>query len=54
VTITLFLPCIAQFFVTIKERGMRTAVGMAVFILSYSLAVAGALNYALRHWNVSL
>ncbi len=54
VAITLFMPCIAQFFVTIKERGMKTALGIATFTLSFSIAVAALLNFVLRHWNIPL
>ncbi|OPZ84537.1 MAG: Ferrous iron transport protein B [bacterium ADurb.Bin429] len=42
VTFTLFLPCIAQFLVMKKERGLRTALGMAAFVLVISFG-AGAL-----------
>jgi ferrous iron transport protein B len=36
VTLTLFLPCIAQLLMNIKERGMRVGVAMSVFILFFS------------------
>jgi ferrous iron transport protein B len=42
VTITLFLPCIANFFMIIKERGWRTAAAILGFILPFSIGV-GAL-----------
>jgi ferrous iron transport protein B len=54
VAITLFLPCIAQFFVTIKERGMKPALGIAAFTLTFSMGVAAALNFVLRHWGIAL
>ncbi len=47
-TITLFVPCIANFFVVIKERGLKTAVAMSLFIIPFAIAVGGALNLALR------
>jgi ferrous iron transport protein B len=47
VTMTLFMPCIAQFAVTIKERGWKTALGIAVFIFPFALLVGGALNWVL-------
>ncbi len=51
IVITLFMPCIAQFFVTIKERGLRTTLGIAAFVLSFSLGVGGLLNWILiRGW----
>jgi ferrous iron transport protein B len=44
VTITLFIPCIAQFFVTIKERGLKMATAMAAFVFAFSLTVGCLLN----------
>lgn len=44
--ITLFVPCVAQFLVMIKERGLVVAVAMAGFILTYAVA-AGALARAM-------
>ena len=46
--ITLFVPCIANFFIIIKERGFKTALGMAVFIVPFAIAVGGLLNLVLR------
>jgi ferrous iron transport protein B len=48
VTITLFIPCIANFFMIVKERGWRTAVAIAAFIFPFALAVGAALNLLLR------
>ncbi len=48
-TITLFIPCIANFFMILKERGWKTGAAIAAFILPFSLAVGGALN-ALMRW----
>ena len=47
VVLTLFLPCIAQFLMNIKERGMKMAIGIAVFILGFSFSVGFVLNKAL-------
>jgi ferrous iron transport protein B len=46
-TLTLFLPCIAQLSVNIKERGFKTATGMAVFIFPFAFAGGFALNWIL-------
>jgi ferrous iron transport protein B len=54
ITITLFIPCIAQFFVTIKERGLRTALGIAGFTMTYAVGAAALVNFALRAWGVRL
>jgi ferrous iron transport protein B len=48
VTITLFIPCIASFFMIVKERGWKTAAAIAAFILPFTLAVGGLLNAFLR------
>jgi ferrous iron transport protein B len=41
VTITLFIPCIANVFMIAKERGWRTAAAMAAFIFPLAIAVGG-------------
>lgn len=41
VTVTLFLPCIANLFIIIKERGWKTATAIMCFILPFSIAVGG-------------
>jgi ferrous iron transport protein B len=48
VTITLFIPCIASFFMIVKERGTRTAVAIAAFIFPFSIAVGAFLNVVLH------
>lgn len=51
IVITLFMPCIAQVFVTIKERGLKTTLAIIAFVLSFSLGVGGLLNFILqRGW----
>jgi len=54
VTITLFVPCIANFFIIIKERGLRTAIAMSAFIFPFSFVVGGLLNTVLAHLGVQL
>ncbi len=54
VVITLFVPCIANFFMMIKERGLKTALGMVAFIVPFAFLVGGALNFALRALKVAL
>ena len=49
VTVTLFLPCIANFFMIVKERGMKTAIAILLFILPFSVGV-GALVDRLMRW----
>jgi ferrous iron transport protein B len=48
VTLTLFLPCIAQFGVMLKERGWRTTLGITLFIFPFAFAVGFVLHTALE------
>ncbi|MCX7895532.1 MAG: ferrous iron transport protein B [Thermoanaerobaculum sp.] len=48
VVITLFVPCIANFFVMVKERGVKAAAAMVAFIVPFAFLVGAALNHVLR------
>ena len=48
VTLTLFVPCIAQFLMMLKERGTRMAVATLAVATVFAFAVGGALNVVLR------
>jgi ferrous iron transport protein B len=54
VVITLFIPCIANFLMIIKERGWRTALAISAFIFPFALLVGAALNLALRLLGATL
>ncbi|MFC1807554.1 ferrous iron transport protein B [Candidatus Omnitrophota bacterium] len=54
VVLTLFVPCVAQFAVTWKERGKAMAIGMAVFIFPFAFCVGFLLNVLLNALGVSL
>ncbi|MFA6568606.1 MAG: ferrous iron transport protein B [Victivallales bacterium] len=54
VTMTLFLPCIAQFIMNVKERGWRTGVGISIFILFFSFIAGFILNCLLKVSGVQL
>jgi len=47
VVITLFVPCLANLLVIIKERGILTGAAIVGFILPYAFFVGGLLNRAL-------
>lgn len=47
VTLTLFLPCIAQFSVMWKERGPKTALAISGFIFPFAFGVGWVLNRVL-------
>jgi len=48
VTLTLFVPCVAQFLMMFKERGARTAIGMLAFITPFAFGVGFVVNLVLR------
>ncbi|NOZ03149.1 MAG: ferrous iron transport protein B [FCB group bacterium] len=54
VTIALFMPCIAQFSITIKERGWKMALGMAAFIFPFAFLVGFLVNLVLTTLGVTL
>jgi ferrous iron transport protein B len=54
VTITLFVPCLAHFFMTIKEYGLRTALLMVAVIFPTAVLFGGLLNWGLRALGLSL
>jgi ferrous iron transport protein B len=51
---TLFVPCVANFFMMIKERGFKAAVVMAAFIFPFAFGVGGLLNWVLKTLQVPL
>jgi ferrous iron transport protein B len=54
VALTLFLPCIAQFLMNIKERGWKMGLAISVFVLFFAFSAAYILNIALRGLGVVL
>ena len=44
VTLTLFIPCVAQLAVMIKERGWKAAIGIVGFVFVFAFLVGFALN----------
>jgi Fe2+ transport system protein B len=48
VTITLFIPCIANVFIIAKERGWRVAGRMSAFIFPYAVAVGAVVRLGFR------
>jgi len=53
VVMTLFVPCIANFFVIIKEHGIRRALAMIAFIFPFAFVIGGIVNFILRALNYS-
>jgi ferrous iron transport protein B len=54
VTITLFVPCLAHFFMMIKERGMKMSLLMLAIIVPLAVVAGGALNLVLRALKIAL
>ena len=48
ITLTLFVPCIAQFLIMKKERGLKMASAIALFIFPFAFAVGGFVNAVLN------
>ncbi len=53
VTITLFIPCLANFLVIVKEQGAKVAAGMALFIFPFAVLVGALVNLAARKFGIS-
>jgi ferrous iron transport protein B len=48
ITMTLFVPCLASFFMIIKERGTKTALTMFSLITVFAFLIGGGVNFLLR------
>ena len=49
---TLFVPCVANFLMIIKEQGPKAAVSILVFVTTVALATGAGLHYAFRIFGV--
>jgi len=52
IVITLFVPCIANLFVIIKERGLKIAMAIFIFVLSYAIIIGGITNIFLKYTGI--
>jgi ferrous iron transport protein B len=52
--ITLFIPCIANFLVMLKERGTKTGMAIATFVLVYAFGLGWLMNLPFRTFGVRL
>lgn len=48
VTMTLFMPCLANLLVIVKEHGAKVAIGMSLFIFPFAVLVGAAVNFLAR------
>jgi ferrous iron transport protein B len=53
VVITLFVPCIANVLVIVKEHGWKTAVGVVAFVFPFAFGVGAALHWVFRVLGVT-
>ncbi len=54
VVITLFMPCIANFLMIVKEFGLRVAVAVAAFVTPLAFVAGGLLNATLKLASIGL
>ncbi|OGW58519.1 MAG: ferrous iron transport protein B [Nitrospirae bacterium RIFCSPLOW2_12_42_9] len=54
VTITLFVPCVANLLVMIKERGSKTTIAIVAFIFPFAFIVGGVINFVLNIFGIKL
>ena len=54
VTLTLFLPCIAQFLMMKRERGLKTALAISAIIFPFAIVVGTVMSLILRVLGVQL
>ena len=52
VTLTLFIPCIAQVMMMYKERGKKVTLGIVAFIFPFAFAIGILLNLVLSSLGV--
>ncbi len=54
IVLTLFLPCIAQLQIMIKERGLKTTAAMIAFIVPFAFLVGYCVNFSFNLLGVNL
>jgi ferrous iron transport protein B len=52
VVITLFVPCLANFLVIIKEHGWKRALSIVGFIVPFAFLIGGLVNWVLRAFHL--
>jgi ferrous iron transport protein B len=49
---TLFVPCVANLLMIVREQGMKAALGILVFVTTVAVATGAGLNYGFRLFGV--
>jgi ferrous iron transport protein B len=52
VVITLFMPCVANVLMIVKEYGTRTALAVAAFVFPFAFLIGGLLNLVLQRLSI--
>lgn len=52
IVLTLFIPCVANFFMIIREQGLKKALYILAFITPFAIAVGGVVGWVLRALNI--
>jgi Fe2+ transport system protein B len=52
IVLTLFIPCVANFFMIIREQGLKKALLILAFITPFAITVGGVVSWILRTLNV--
>ena len=52
IVLTLFIPCIANFFMIIREHGTKKAFYILAFITPFAIGVGGAVSWILRALHI--
>lgn len=52
IVLTLFIPCVANFFMIIREQGLKKALIILAFITPFAIVVGGVVSWVLRALNI--
>jgi len=52
IVLTLFIPCVANFFMIIREQGLKKALYILAFITPFAIAVGAVVSWVLRILNI--
>ncbi|MFN0112425.1 MAG: FeoB small GTPase domain-containing protein [Blastocatellia bacterium] len=53
IVLTLFIPCVANFFMIVREQGTKKALIILAFITPFAIAVGGVVNLVLRFLKIN-
>lgn len=53
VTVTLFVPCLANLLMMVKERGIKTGLAMLAIIMPFAILIGGTVNLIIRVTGIS-